>query len=44
MRSANIAGNWEMNKTLGVAVSFVEGVKSSIPSSDKVEAIVCAPA
>ncbi|MGG1961025.1 triose-phosphate isomerase [Bacillus pumilus] len=44
MRKPIIAGNWKMNKTLGEAVSFVEEVKSSIPSPDKVEAIVCAPA
>ncbi|MFV5963178.1 triose-phosphate isomerase [Bacillus sp. AK25] len=44
MRKPIIAGNWKMNKTLGEAVSFVEEVKSSIPSPDKVESIVCAPA
>lgn len=44
MRKPIIAGNWKMNKTLGEAVRFVEEVKSSIPSPDKVESIVCAPA
>lgn len=44
MRKPIIAGNWKMNKTLGEAVSFVEEVKSSIPSPDKVESIVCAQA
>ncbi|MEI4789352.1 triose-phosphate isomerase [Bacillus sp. FJAT-53060] len=44
MRKPIIAGNWKMNKTLGEAVSFVQEVKSSIPSPDKVESIVCVPA
>lgn len=33
-----------MNKTLSEAKSFVEEVKGSIPSSDAVDSVVCAPA
>lgn len=43
MRKTVIAGNWKMNKVLSEANSFVDEVKDKIPSSDKVEAIVCAP-
>lgn len=44
MRKPIIAGNWKMNKTLTEAKSFVEEVKSLVPSSDKVDSVVCAPA
>ncbi|MGG3571462.1 triose-phosphate isomerase [Bacillus gobiensis] len=44
MRKPIIAGNWKMNKTLGEAVSFAEEVKTSLPSSDKVDAVICSPA
>ncbi|MDN4072150.1 triose-phosphate isomerase [Fictibacillus terranigra] len=44
MRKPIIAGNWKMNKTLSEAKSFVEEVKGSIPSSDAVDSVVCAPA
>ncbi|MEE6453148.1 triose-phosphate isomerase [Gottfriedia acidiceleris] len=44
MRKPIIAGNWKMNKTLNEAMTFVEEVKNSIPSSDKVDSAVCAPA
>src|SRR5690606_36582943 len=39
-----IAGNWKMNKALDEAVSFVGEVKSLVPSNEKVESVVCAPA
>ncbi|MRX72315.1 triose-phosphate isomerase [Bacillus lacus] len=44
MRKPIIAGNWKMNKTLSEAKSFAEEVKNLVPSSDKVESVVCAPA
>ncbi|RLL46607.1 triose-phosphate isomerase [Oceanobacillus piezotolerans] len=43
MRKKVIAGNWKMNKVLSEANEFVEEVKSKVPTSDRVEAIVCAP-
>lgn len=33
-----------MNKTVGEAKAFVEEVKGAIPSSDKVDSVVCSPA
>lgn len=44
MRKPIIAGNWKMNKTLSEAVAFVEEVKNNIPSTDKVDAAIGAPA
>ena len=44
MRKPIIAGNWKMHKTLSEATSFAEEVKNSVPSSDRVESIICAPA
>lgn len=44
MRKPIIAGNWKMNKVMGEATSFIEEVKGLVPSSDKIEAVVCAPA
>ncbi|MDP4106209.1 MAG: triose-phosphate isomerase [Bacillota bacterium] len=44
MRKPIIAGNWKMHKTLSEAVSFAEEVKNSVPSSDKVESVICSPA
>ncbi len=44
MRKPIIAGNWKMNKTLSEAKSFIEEVKTLVPSSDKVDSVVCAPA
>lgn len=43
MRKVIIAGNWKMNKTKGEAIQFIQEVKDSIPSSNKVEAVVCSP-
>ncbi|KAB8132170.1 triose-phosphate isomerase [Gracilibacillus oryzae] len=43
MRTKVIAGNWKMNKLLGEAVQFVEDTKAKVPSSEKVESVVCAP-
>ncbi|WP_078378974.1 triose-phosphate isomerase [Sutcliffiella halmapala] len=44
MRKPIIAGNWKMHKVLSEATSFVEEVKGLVPSTDKVDAVVCAPA
>ncbi|ADU31759.1 triose-phosphate isomerase [Evansella cellulosilytica] len=43
MRKPIIAGNWKMNKTKGEALSFIEEVKSAVPSKDVVESVICAP-
>ncbi|WP_058306771.1 triose-phosphate isomerase [Gracilibacillus massiliensis] len=43
MRKKVIAGNWKMNKLLGEAVQFVEDTKDKVPSTEKVESVVCAP-
>lgn len=44
MRKPIIAGNWKMNKTLPEAKSFAEEVKGSVPSKEKIESVICAPA
>lgn len=44
MRKPIIAGNWKMNKTLSEAKSFAEEVKGLVPSSEKMESVICAPA
>jgi triosephosphate isomerase (TIM) len=44
MRKPIIAGNWKMHKTLEEAKSFVKEVKSFVPSPEKVDSVVCAPA
>ena len=44
MRKPIIAGNWKMYKTLSEAIEFVDAVKSSVPSADQVDAVICAPA
>ncbi|MGL4819532.1 MAG: triose-phosphate isomerase [Bacilli bacterium] len=44
MRKPIIAGNWKMHKTLSEAVSFVNEAKASVPASNEVDAVVCAPA
>ncbi|RPJ95751.1 triose-phosphate isomerase [Rummeliibacillus sp. TYF005] len=43
MRKTIIAGNWKMYKTLSEAIDFVQTVKSSVPASDRVDAVICAP-
>ncbi|MDE8564402.1 triose-phosphate isomerase [Anoxybacillus rupiensis] len=43
MRKPIIAGNWKMHKTLAEAVSFAEEVKKLVPSSERVDSVVCAP-
>lgn len=44
MRKPIIAGNWKMYKTLSEAEEFVKTVKSSIPTTDHVDSVICAPA
>ena len=43
MRKKVIAGNWKMNKTAKETTAFVEAIRDEIPTSEKVEAIICAP-
>ena len=44
MRKPIIAGNWKMYKTLSEAIEFVEAVKLSVPATDQVDSVICAPA
>ncbi|WP_046178216.1 triose-phosphate isomerase [Domibacillus tundrae] len=44
MRKPIIAGNWKMNKTLGEALEFANDVKERVPSSEKVDSVIGAPA
>jgi triosephosphate isomerase len=44
VRKPIIAGNWKMNKTIAEAKTFVQEVKNLVPSSSKVDSVVCAPA
>ncbi|MEO4054512.1 triose-phosphate isomerase [Solibacillus sp. CAU 1738] len=44
MRKPIIAGNWKMYKTFDEAVEFVEAVRDAIPTEDKIDAVICAPA
>lgn len=43
MRKKVIAGNWKMNKVSSEANEFIDEVLEKAPTSDDVEAIVCAP-
>ncbi|GBG97101.1 triose-phosphate isomerase [Lactococcus termiticola] len=43
-RKPIIAGNWKMNKTLSEAQAFVDAVKNNLPSSEKVDSVIGAPA
>lgn len=44
MRKPIIAGNWKMYKSFDEAVEFVEAVRDAVPSEDKIDAVICAPA
>ena len=44
MRKPIVAGNWKMYKTFDEAVDFVESIQQAIPSPEKVDAVICAPA
>lgn len=39
-----MAGNWKMNKTRDEALQFIYAVSENVPSQDKLDSIVCAPA
>lgn len=43
MRKPIIAGNWKMNKTVKEAKDFVANLPA-LPSTDSVDAVICAPA
>ncbi len=43
MRKPIIAGNWKMFKTRDEALEFIYAVNNSLPSSDKVDSVICAP-
>ncbi|MBF0787642.1 MULTISPECIES: triose-phosphate isomerase [unclassified Streptococcus] len=43
-RKPIIAGNWKMNKTAAEARAFIEAVKTKIPSGERVETVIGAPA
>lgn len=44
MRKPIIAGNWKMYKSFDEAVDFVEEIQQAIPSPEKIDAVICAPA
>lgn len=44
MRKPIIAGNWKMYKSFDEAVDFIEEIQQEVPSPDKVDAVICAPA
>ena len=39
-----MAGNWKMNKTRDEALQFIYSVNNELPSNEKVESVICAPA
>ena len=43
MRKPIIAGNWKMFKTRDEALNFVYAVSEKVPSTDKVDSVICAP-
>ena len=43
MRKPIIAGNWKMFKTRDEALNFVYAVADKVPSTDKVDSVICAP-
>lgn len=43
MRKPIIAGNWKMFKTRDEALSFVYAVADKVPSTNKVDSVICAP-
>ncbi|MCH4828071.1 MAG: triose-phosphate isomerase [Planococcus sp. (in: firmicutes)] len=44
MRKPIIAGNWKMYKTASEAKQFVEEVNGLVPNTEKLDAVICAPA
>ncbi|MTB64955.1 triose-phosphate isomerase [Streptococcus sp. zg-86] len=43
-RKPIIAGNWKMNKTAAEARQFIEAVKLNIPSNERIDTVIGAPA
>ena len=43
MRKPIIAGNWKMFKTRDEALNFIYAVADKVPSTDKVDSVICAP-
>ena len=39
-----MAGNWKMNKTRDEALQFILAVADKLPSIEKLDSIICAPA
>lgn len=44
MRKPVMAGNWKMNKTREEALEFIYAVSDKLPSNEKLDSIICAPA
>lgn len=44
MRKPIIAGNWKMFKTRDDALQFIFAVNEKVPSKEKVDSVICAPA
>ena len=44
MRKPIIAGNWKMYKSFDEAIDFIDAIREAIPSEEKVDAVICAPA
>ena len=44
MRKPIIAGNWKMNKNCAESIEFIKAVRDKVPTSDKIETVICAPA
>lgn len=44
MRTPIIAGNWKLHMNPEQTTEFVEAVKTKLPETSKVEALICAPA
>lgn len=44
MRKPIMAGNWKMNKTRDEALQFIYAVSDKLPSKEKLDSIICAPA
>ncbi len=43
MRKPIIAGNWKMYKTAKEAKQFIEKINGLVPSTEKLDAVICAP-
>ena len=43
-RKPIIAGNWKMNKNCKESIEFIKAVADQVPTPDKIETVICAPA